>query len=62
MVFSSTLGLVNSTRDTYTGESDIENCGREERDEEDIKQSGGRQWWLSTLEGSGAWAILRGVS
>ena len=41
MLFSFILGLVNSMRHTYTGENDIENCGREERDKEDIKQRGG---------------------
>ena len=53
MVFSSILGLVNSMRDTYTGESDIENCGREKRDEEDIKLRG---------EGSGGLAPWRGMT
>ena len=41
MLFSFILGLVNSMRHTYTGENDLENCGREERDKEDIKQRGG---------------------
>ena len=60
MLFSFILGLVNSIRDTYTGENDSKLWKGRERQARQKAEGGRRR--LSALEVSGASAILEGVS
>ena len=61
MLFSFIFGLVNSVRDTYTGENDSKLWKGRER-QAGPKAEGRRRRRLSALEASGASAILEGVS